>query len=1571
MDGAAVPAALGSYSIRGNAVDNSGTGLRTVEVSFDGGGTWVEASDTSGDGSLGDWVYDWTPLPLGTHSIMSRATDNLGGVENPSPGTHVTVDGSPPASTITFPSDGSFINGTICTVTGFADDGPGSGVLSVEMSVDGGASWEPASGTTSWSYVWALPADGVYTILSRATDRATNVETPGAAYMITVDNTPPTGVVEINDGAQYAHGSDVVLTLSAQDTDVICPDTYPRMCAVTEMRFSTDGIYWGPWEPAATYRTWDVGAGNGVKTVYVMYKDRAGNTSAAASDMIILDTLPPSSAITDPVDGTAVNSDFYDITGGADDGAGSGVGGVDVSFDGGQTWNTAEDASGDGSLSSWTYHWAPMPLGNHSITVRAVDNAGNMETPVAGVHLLVDRDAPASSIGYPADGAVLAGQTFTLTGASDDVGGAGVVLVEVSTDGGATWAAADGTALWSYEWTPPADGGYTILCRAVDAAGNAEAPGAGVAVIVDNEPPSSTITLPTPGEYLGGSEYTIVGTADDGTGSGVQTVEVTTDGGVTWNTATGTTSWSYTWTLPADGAYTIYSRATDRAANAETPAAGVAVTVDTAPPVSAVEYPADGALMNGLSSFTVTGIAADGAGSGVSEVEVSTDGGATWSVASGTSSWSFQWTPGPDGSHNIKSRATDNAGNVEAPGPGVNVTVDATPPSSTITSPIAGELIGGLQNYTVEGTASDGTGSGVSVVEVSTDGGQTWNAAAGTASWSYSWALPADGAYTVISRAADIAGNTEAPGPGVLVTVDTTPPAGSISLKGGKYTKARNVQLILSARDAGSDCPEPDPVMCAIDMMQLSADGVSWLPWETPSTTRSWHFSQGDGVKSIYVHYRDFAGNVSEDYITTAIVDTVAPSSAVTSPSGGAVIVLPVCTVTGTSNDAGSGVSLVEVSTDGGATWSIASGTADWTYQWTPGADGSYNITSRATDNAGNVENPGPGVTVTVSLDSTPPTGAISINAGAPYTNSTSAALTLSADDAGSGVTQMMISADGTFDTEPWEPYSSARGWALDSGDGLKELYVCYRDAAGNVSQTYTAGITLDTAPPVGSVVIEGGAEFTHSTSVNLGINATDGLSGTTQMQISEDALFASAQWEPYSADKVWDLSASEGVKTVYVRFMDAASNVSATVNDEINLNFDAVPPSSSITAPADGETLSGVTYTISGASSDSGTGVLKVEVSTDGGATWKAASGTSTWSYDWVLPVNGSPSIMSRATDNAGNTETPAAGVSVTVTAYGSPELQHYNWDMSASGGCAFCHRAQGVFLQADFMSGPGFCGSCHNSSGVAHDSCTRGDHGIMASVTTAGCRMPTYGNITAAEYNNRPSSRLKDGDKIVCVTCHNAMQKTEDYGRTWEMTTTGDNLTYSLERGGWSVYGYMEPRVYRDSALWAGPMLSKDKKDYLVPRSEYTYDEAIGTITFNTVQDPLDYIYVSLDYPYLRVSSQDNRLCDDCHTMATHMGANCLVCHKAHDTSNLAGIRVKVRTTDRTELGVRFLRYTGAGSFADGDSIHDGICEVCHTVTKYHRRDGSGFVNHSGGVDMAGSDCTTCHTHASGFAR
>jgi hypothetical protein len=104
----------------------------------------------------------------------------------------------------------------------------------------------------------------------------------------------------------------------------------------------------------------------------------------------------------------------------------------------------------------------------------------------------------------------------------------------------------------------------------------------------------------------------------------------------------------------------------------------------------------------------------------------------------------------------------------------------------------------------------------------------------------------------------------------------------------------------------------------------------------------------------------------------------------------------------------------------------------------------------------------------------------------------------------------------------------------------------------------------------------------------------------------------------------------------------------------------DVLKPTSTITSVSQGATLvAGSTATITGTASDAGGGaVAGVEISVDGGLTWRAATGTSSWAYLWTPAATSTTTrqatIMSRAADDSGNVETPGAGVTVSVAPVG-----------------------------------------------------------------------------------------------------------------------------------------------------------------------------------------------------------------------------------------------------------------------------------------------------------------------------
>ncbi len=131
----------------------------------------------------------------GTDPRVQQATVNLFADMGVRPATLQTglVSGTPsmderaPESSITWPGESGELSAGRHLVRGTAFDTGGGVVSAVEVSVDGGESWHPASGRKDWSYEWNVsPGARATTIRSRAVDDSGNLETPGPGVRLRV-----------------------------------------------------------------------------------------------------------------------------------------------------------------------------------------------------------------------------------------------------------------------------------------------------------------------------------------------------------------------------------------------------------------------------------------------------------------------------------------------------------------------------------------------------------------------------------------------------------------------------------------------------------------------------------------------------------------------------------------------------------------------------------------------------------------------------------------------------------------------------------------------------------------------------------------------------------------------------------------------------------------------------------------------------------------------------------------------------------------------------------------------------------------------------------------------------------------------------------------------------------------------------------------------------------------------------------------------------------------------------------------------------------------------------------------
>ncbi|WP_146605756.1 DUF4082 domain-containing protein [Micromonospora craterilacus] len=143
-----------------------------------------------------DEVHDGQSAP--TDSRMQQAVINLFADMGVQPATLMTglvaatasTDGTAPTVSITTPAAGATVaRGSQVTITGTASD-VGGRVAGVEVSTNDGASWHPATGTTSWSYSFHAAGLSTQVVRVRAIDDSVNI---GAAatreFQLTGPNT--------------------------------------------------------------------------------------------------------------------------------------------------------------------------------------------------------------------------------------------------------------------------------------------------------------------------------------------------------------------------------------------------------------------------------------------------------------------------------------------------------------------------------------------------------------------------------------------------------------------------------------------------------------------------------------------------------------------------------------------------------------------------------------------------------------------------------------------------------------------------------------------------------------------------------------------------------------------------------------------------------------------------------------------------------------------------------------------------------------------------------------------------------------------------------------------------------------------------------------------------------------------------------------------------------------------------------------------------------------------------------------------------------------------------------------
>jgi len=158
--------------------------------------------------------------------------------------------------------------------------------------------------------------------------------------------------------------------------------------------------------------------------------------------------------------------------------------------------------------------------------------------------------------------------------------------------------------------------------------------------------------------------------------------------------------------------------------------------------------------------------------------------------------------------------------------------------------------------------------------------------------------------------------------------VDTTPPTGSVIINNNRSaTNTPNVTLAIAwADNAGGS---------GVSRMRFSNDGAHWTVWEELAATRAYTLPGGDGHKTVRVQFLDKANNRSAAFSDYILLDTTAPTGAISINEGAQTAPAQAVTLGLTWSDgAGTGVTRMRFSDDG----------AHWTAWETPKATRAHTL---------------------------------------------------------------------------------------------------------------------------------------------------------------------------------------------------------------------------------------------------------------------------------------------------------------------------------------------------------------------------------------------------------------------------------------------------------------------------------------------------------------------------------------------------------------------------------------------------------------------------------------------------
>ncbi|MGU0042339.1 Ig-like domain-containing protein, partial [Citrobacter freundii complex sp. 2025EL-00176] len=1021
------------------------------------------------DGS-GNWIF--TPssaLADGEHKLTVDIQDRAGNTQTQTLSFTVDTTLSTPVIDLMTGSDSGDStedNLTSDTRPQFVISNIDSDIYQVVVTLNGNDYPLTKDAQGSWIFQTPELADGEYTIVVTATDKAGNVSSSDLDFVI--DTTVIIDSIVMSEDTGYS--SDDHLTNDTIPTfQINVPDDVSHVSVALDGGTAVDlGASNGKW-------TYTVASAlpDGEHTIVVNVTDKAGNTTQESFTFTVDTTLNPVivdlrpeddsgssdadnyTSNTQPTfDFSSIDSDAYSLV--------VTLNGISYPID-----LTAQPIS----------FTPPQPLGDgdYTLTATVTDKAGN--TQDTSLVFTVDTQTSVSvdfivgdDTGYSDTDNITKNNapTFEVSVPAD------VESVSVTLNGVTSPLAKNETGQWLYQTPPLADGSYTLYINVVDKAGNTAE--TSVSFVIDTTLNIPAIDLDTESDTgisvddnltKDTTPYFVISNVD----SDVHSLTVTISG-KTYNATQKDGVWGVQ--IPqadalADGVYVVKVTAEDNAGNSKS--SSISITVDTfcPPPVVGMDEASNsGNTADSITYNTAPIITIGGEPEDIASISVKL-GEQTWSLEPGTTQWQVPDNL-TDGNYSVVVTFTDNAGNSASTTYDFVIDTVLTDPAIILIDDTGSDTNDNLTNVNTP-SFEISAGETLSAVTVTLDGKTTSLEQNAQGQWIYTAEMLADGTWTVSVEMVDVAGNHQTET--LTFTVDTQIPVPSIDMDSTSDS---------GASDSDNLTNDTQPVFILsgipddVDTVYVEINGIKYAAVQSDDGQWSVQPSKlADGDYTATVVVTDLAGNTANSSIHFTVdtqislsLDLLASSDTGTSQSdkltrdtsptfGGQTDKDATLTILVT-DDKGAIVQTQEITPAADGSWSV---TLDDL------VDGSYTITVSAIDQAGNSATS----SVNFEIDTVVNAPVVALSASDP--ENSHEALNLAPEFSGTaepgssltiiidGVTVASVTVDSNG-TWAWTPPS-----AITSGDHV--IGVIATDKAGNVSEEtdFTFIIPLvDVDPP-------------------------------------------------------------------------------------------------------------------------------------------------------------------------------------------------------------------------------------------------------------------------------------------------------------------------------------------------------------------------------------------------------------------------------------------------------------------------------------------------------------------------